>query len=91
MTQSRTPPAGDVFRVRLTLMLADGEPYRTIQERLETTAPTIFRWRDRFEKRLGGRPAGRRHPGRKLGDYTRSAGEGVEASRRKPNDGSTHR
>ncbi len=41
MTQSRTLPAGDVFRARLVLMLADGLPYRTIQERLDTTAPTI--------------------------------------------------
>jgi hypothetical protein len=32
MTQSRTLPAGDVFRAKLVLMLADGLPYRTIQE-----------------------------------------------------------
>jgi hypothetical protein len=32
MTQSRTLPAGDVFRARLILMLAEGLPYRTIQE-----------------------------------------------------------
>jgi hypothetical protein len=50
LTQSRTLPAGDVFRARLILMLAHGLPYRTIQERLDTTAPTISRWRDRFEK-----------------------------------------
>jgi hypothetical protein len=37
------------FRARLILMLADGLPYRTIQERLATTAPTISRWRERFE------------------------------------------
>jgi hypothetical protein len=34
ITQSRTLPAGDVFRARLILLLADGLPYRTIQERL---------------------------------------------------------
>ena len=39
MTQSRTLPAGDVFRARLILMLAEGVPYRMIQERLDTTAP----------------------------------------------------
>ena len=32
MTQSRVLPAGDVFRARLVLMLADGLSYRTIQE-----------------------------------------------------------
>jgi hypothetical protein len=37
MAQSRTLPAGDVFRARLVLMLADGLPYRIIQERLDTT------------------------------------------------------
>jgi hypothetical protein len=36
MTQSRSLPAGDVFRAKLVLMLADGLPYRTIQERLDT-------------------------------------------------------
>jgi len=48
ITQSRTLPAGDVFRARLVLILADGVPYRTIQERLDTTAPTISRWKFRF-------------------------------------------
>jgi hypothetical protein len=31
-------------------MLAEGLPYRTIQERLDTTAPTISRWRRGFLK-----------------------------------------
>lgn len=38
ITQSRTLPAGDVFRARLILMLAEGLPYRTIQEWLDTAA-----------------------------------------------------
>lgn len=33
MTQSRTLPAGNVFRMRLILMVADGLSYRTIQVR----------------------------------------------------------
>lgn len=41
MTHSRTLPAGDVVRARLILMLAEGVSYRTVQERLDTTAPTI--------------------------------------------------
>jgi len=48
MTQSRTLPAGDVFRARLVLMLAEGLPYRTIQQKLDTTAPTISRWKERL-------------------------------------------
>ncbi|MCU1295350.1 MAG: family transposase [Bryobacterales bacterium] len=46
MTQSRTLPAGDVFRARLILMLAADLPYRTIQQWLDTTAPTISRWKE---------------------------------------------
>src|SRR5215472_16046135 len=38
MTQSRTLPAGDVFRARLVLLLAEGLPYRSIQQRLDTSA-----------------------------------------------------
>ena len=48
--QSRTLPVGDVFKARLILALADGQSYRTIQNTLQTTAPTISRWKQRFEK-----------------------------------------
>src|SRR3954451_13020558 len=65
MTQSRTLPAGDVFRARLILMLAEGLPYRTIQEKLDTTAPTIWRWKERFlQQRVEGLTE-IRHPGQK--------------------------
>lgn len=91
MTQCRTLPAGDVFRARLILMLAEGLPYRTIQERLDTTAPTISRWKERF---LRERVAGLleiRHPGQKPWVITPALQAKVlEATRRKPKDGSTH-
>ncbi len=91
MTQSRTLPAGDVFRARLILMLADGVPYRTIQVRLDTTAPTISRWKERF---VNERVAGLleiRHPGQKPTVITPALQAKVlEATRRKPKDGSTH-
>jgi len=48
--QSRTLPAGDVFRARLILALADGLRYREIEQRLHTSSPTIARWRQRFEQ-----------------------------------------
>ncbi len=44
-------------------MLADGLPYRTLQERLDTTAPTISRWKERFEKQRVGGLLEIRHPG----------------------------
>ena len=55
ITRSRTLPAADIFRARLILMLAEGLPYRTMQTRLDTTAATICRWKERFIK---GRVAG---------------------------------
>ena len=48
--QSRTLPAGDVFRARLVLALADGRSYSQIEEELGTSRPTIARWKERFEK-----------------------------------------
>src|SRR6478672_12414590 len=47
---SRTLPAGDVFRARLILALADGMTYEAIKSSLQTTAPTISRWKQRFEE-----------------------------------------
>jgi transposase len=91
MTQSRALPAGDVFRARLILMLADGLPYRTIQERLGTTAPTISRWRNRFEKHRVAGLLEIRHPGQQSSVITPALQAKVlEATRRKPTDGSTH-
>jgi hypothetical protein len=40
---ARFLPAGYAFRARLILMLADGTSWKSIKERLGTTAPTISR------------------------------------------------
>lgn len=91
MTQSRTLPAGDVFRARLILMLAEGLPYRTIQERLDTAAPTISRWKDRFLKQRVAGLLEIRHPGQKPSVITPALQAKVlEVTRHKPKDGSTH-
>ena len=47
---SRTLRAGDVFRARLILALADGATYEQIMTSLQTSAPTISRWKRRFEQ-----------------------------------------
>jgi transposase len=88
---SRSLPAGDVFRARLILMLAQGQSYAEIQERLETTAPTISLWKSRFEKeRIDGLTL-IRHPGKKPTVITpRLQARVLETTRRKPADGSTH-
>jgi hypothetical protein len=48
--QSRTLPAGDVFRAWLILALAESESHRQIMSSQRTTAPTISRWKQRFEQ-----------------------------------------
>src|SRR6202049_3543220 len=64
MTQSRTLPAGDVMRSRMILLLADGVAYQKIQDLLDTTAPTIARWKRRFlQHRIAGLME-ELHPGR---------------------------
>ena len=45
MSVPRSLPAGDVLRARMILMLAAGRSYADIQESLQTTAPTISRWK----------------------------------------------
>lgn len=88
--QSRTLPAGDVFRARIILGLADGLTWERIASQLNTTGPTIWRWKNRFEKdRIPGLEA--RHKGSK----PRVATPAVQArvARRTlqpPTDGSTH-
>jgi transposase len=91
MSLSRSLPAGDVFRARLILMLLDGRSYAEIQQRLQTTAPTISKWRKRFlERRMDGLLQ-ERHPGQKPSVITPQLQAKVLAvTRRKPADGSTH-
>jgi hypothetical protein len=85
--QSRTLPAGDVFRARLILALGEGESYREIQRNLQTSAATIARWRMRLEQdRLAGLE------GRHKGSRPRTATAAVQARvvrrvQQKPNDG----
>jgi len=87
--QSRTLPAGDVFRARLILALAEGRSYRELESSMQTSAATIARWRTRFEQhRLAGLE------GRHKGSRPRRATPAVQARvarrvQQKPNDGST--
>lgn len=91
MSLSRSLPAGDVMRARMILMLGAGRGYREIQERLQTTAPTISRWKKRFlEAGIDGLIEVR-HPGQKPTVITpKLQARVLEATRRKPKDGSTH-
>jgi transposase len=90
IAQSRSLPAGFVFRTKLILLLAEGEPFAVIKERLQTTAPTISRWKQRFlEDGLEGLDT--YHPGQPAVILTPALRAKIlAATRRKPKDGSTH-
>src|SRR6202051_4951232 len=90
ITQSRSLPAGYVFRAKLILMLAEGASFNTIKRRLQTSAPTIIRWKQRFlESGLDGLDT--YHPGQKATVLTPALRARILSPiRKKPSDGSTH-
>jgi transposase len=91
MTQSRTLPAGDVMRARLVLLLAKGTSYQEIQKLLDTTAPTISRWKDRFVRHRIAGLMEERHPGQKPSVRTpRLQARVLTTIKEGPKDGSTH-
>src|SRR3989442_10173183 len=89
--QSRTLPAGDVFRARLLLALAAGKSYRQIESGMQTSAATIARWRMRFEQEgLAGLEA--RHRGSRPRRATAAVqARGIPRVQQKTNQGSTPR
>ena len=88
--QSRTLPAGDVFKARLILALANGDSYASIQRKLQTSAPVISRWKRRFEEEgLEGLEG--RHKGSKVRAATPAVqGKVLKKIQKAPPDGSTH-
>jgi len=88
--QSRALPAGDVFRARLILALADGLSYRDIERKLGASAPTVSKWKSRFEQAgIAGLE------GKHQGSRPRTATPAIQAkiirrAQQKPTDGSTH-
>jgi len=90
IAQSRSLPAGYVFRAKLILMLAEGASFGTIKQRLGTTAPTIVRWKQRFVAAgLDGLDTS--HPGQPASVLTpKLRARILSATRRQPKDGSTH-
>jgi len=90
IAQSRSLPAGYVFRARLILMLAEGASFSTIKQRLGTTAPTIIRWKQRFVA-AGMDGLDTSHPGQSASVLTpKLRARILSATRRQPKDGSTH-
>ncbi len=94
--QSRSLPAGDVFRARLILALADGLTYREIERKLGASAPTVSKWKGKVRAGRHGRLTGPASlQGRHQGSKPRRATPAVQArvirrAQQKPSDGSTH-
>lgn len=90
IARSQSLPAGFVLRAKIVLLLAAGLSYDAIKKKLDTTAPTISRWKKRFlEQRLDGLETHR--PGQPPVKLTvRLRAKVLNATRRPPADGSTH-
>src|ERR1700734_516921 len=88
--QSRTLPAGDVFRARLMLALADGTTYREIARTLKTSLPTIARWKMRFERDGLAGLEGRHHGSKPRAATPKVQARVIRRVQQKPEDGSTH-
>jgi len=90
LTRSRRGRAEVVRRAQVILMLADGKPYRAIQEAVGCFPSYISRWRERFVREgmagLGSRYRGQ--PPRILTPQLEA--RILERTRRPPPDGSTH-
>lgn len=71
-------------------MLAEGKSFNSIKQNLQTTAPTIIRWKERFLAE-GTDGLDTYHPGQKPTVLTPALRAKVlAATRKKPSDGSTH-
>ena len=88
--QRRNLPASVAQRMRIVLLLDEGASYTEIMEKLDTTAPTISRWKTRYrEEGLIGLASF--HPGQPPSKLTASLRAKILArTRQSPPDGSTH-
>jgi len=88
--QSRALPAGDVFRARLMLALAEGKSWSQIEAEFYTSRPTIARWKRRFEQK-GIAGLDLKHKGSEARSITPAVQARVlRKTMQRPTDGSTH-
>lgn len=89
-TRSRKVRVEEARKAELILMLADGESYSSIQERLSCAATYVAKWKKRFESdRLAGLYP--RYQGPKVTALTPEVEARIlSATRQIPPDGSTH-
>jgi transposase len=88
--RSRSLPASDVQRARVILLLAEGNSYRVVADKLGCSQTTVGLWRRRFlEEGLEGL-YGRHHGSRKSSESQRLEAKILALTQKKPADGSTH-
>jgi transposase len=87
---SRALPAGDVFRARLILGLADGLSYREIERSLGASAPTVSKWKSRFEESGLAGLQGQHHGSKPRTATPAAQARIIRRTQQKPADGSTH-
>ncbi len=89
-TRSRKGRAHEALVARVLLLLAEGNTYREIVERLDCSQPFISKWKARFtEAGLAGLYV--RHAGRKVQVLTpKMEARILNWTRKNPTDGSTH-
>jgi len=86
----RNLPARVAVRMRIVLMLDEGSSYSDIQEKLDTTAPTISLWKRRY-KEEGLLGLATFHPGQPPQKLTpRLRAKILAKTQQAPPDGSTH-
>ena len=89
---ARSPalPAGFVQRARMVLALAAGSSYRAVADKLDTSRPTVSKWKRRFLAHgIDGLDTHR--PGKPASKLTAQLRARIlKATGRKPRDGSTH-
>ena len=90
MARSLSLPAGFVLRTKIVLLLADGFSYQSVADKLDTSTPTVGKWKKRFlQQGLDGLETHR--PGQPPYKLTaRLRAKILNATRRRPTDGSTH-
>jgi transposase len=86
----RNLPASLAKRIRIVLLLAQGSSYTQIQEKLDTTAAVVWKWKQRYaEQGLPGLLTV--HPGQKPPKLTAELRAKILArTQQEPPDGSTH-
>lgn len=88
--RKRNLPASVALRMRIVLMLDQGASYHDIQEKLDTTAPTISLWKKRYH-REGIVGLATFHPGQPAQKLTTQLRARILAkTQQPPPDGSTH-